>query len=59
MSKASPLVSVYDGRQLVGWIIARGKLGYESFDAREQSLGTFSTQAAAIDECIKQKAPAG
>jgi hypothetical protein len=48
----TPLVSVYDGRNLVGFILARGKLGFELFDHNEQSLGLFPSQreaAAALD----------
>jgi hypothetical protein len=57
MTTTSPLLSIYDGRQLVGWVLARGRRGFEAFDAGERSLGVFSTQAAAVDECIKQKVP--
>jgi hypothetical protein len=59
-STNSPLLSIYDGRSCVGFVLARGKRGYESFDAAgEQSLGLFEKQADAIDACIKTKAPAG
>ena len=44
-----PMLSVYDGRTCIGWIIARGKLGYEAFDADERSLGTYSSQRGAAD----------
>jgi hypothetical protein len=46
----TPLCSIYDGRELAGWIIARGKRGFEAFDAGERSLGTFKTQAEAINK---------
>jgi hypothetical protein len=55
MNTATSLLTITDGRACVGWIIARGKRGYESFSADERSLGVFSTQAAAVDECMKQK----
>ena len=47
------MVSVYDGRQYLGFILARGRSGYEVFDRDERSLGIYPTQreaAAALDE---------
>ena len=55
MSTSTPMLSVYDGRQLVGWVLARGRRGYEAFDAGEKSLGVFKTRDAAIDGCIKNE----
>jgi hypothetical protein len=46
--------SVYDGRQLVGWVLARGRRGFEAFTAGERSLGMFKTQDAAISACMKK-----
>ena len=54
MTTTSPLLSIYDGRQLVGWVLARGRRGYEAFTAGERSLGMFETRDAAIGKCIKQ-----
>jgi hypothetical protein len=34
-----PLVSVYDGRTCIGFVLARGARGFEAFDAAEKSLG--------------------
>jgi hypothetical protein len=45
----SALAYVTDGREAIGHIIARGKLGYEAFDRSEASLGLFKTQAAAAN----------
>ena len=45
----APMLSVYDGRQCVGWILARGKTGFEAFDAGERSLGLFDNQREAAD----------
>jgi hypothetical protein len=45
------LLSVFDGRPCAGFILERGKLGFEAFDADQHSLGTFPTvreAAAAI-----------
>jgi hypothetical protein len=44
---SSPLSYVTDGREAIGHIIARGRLGYELFDRDEKSLGIFKTQAEA------------
>jgi hypothetical protein len=41
------MLSVYDGRVCVGWIISRGPRGFEAFDSSERSLGTFETQREA------------
>jgi hypothetical protein len=54
----APLMAyVYDGRACLGFILARGKLGFESFDPNGKSLGVFATQeqaATAISGSIKQ-----
>jgi hypothetical protein len=44
------LLSVYDGRHCLGFVLPRGKLGFEAFDCDEQSKGLFTTQqeAAAV-----------
>jgi hypothetical protein len=36
-------LSVYDGRACTGFILNRGKLGFEALDADERSLGIFSS----------------
>jgi hypothetical protein len=40
---------VYDGRECLGFILARGKLGFEAFTSDERSLGLFPTQREAAD----------
>jgi hypothetical protein len=45
----SPLSYVTLGREAVGHVIARGKLGFEAFDREERSLGFFTTAAAAAN----------
>jgi hypothetical protein len=42
--KPAAMVSVYDGRRCVGFVLARGQAGFESFTADQVSLGTFPTQ---------------
>jgi hypothetical protein len=48
MDPASNILSVTDGRQSIGFLISRGKIGVEAFDADEKSIGTFpNVQVAA------------
>jgi len=54
---SSITTSVYDGRQCIGFVLAR-RSRYEAFTAGERSLGVFETKDAAIRECIKQTTPA-
>jgi hypothetical protein len=52
-ASSTPIVSVYDGRKRVGFILARGKLGFEAFDRNERSVGMYPTKqeaARALDE---------
>jgi len=42
------VVSVYDGRECVGFVFARGKTGYEAFNRDERSVGVFKTQREAV-----------
>jgi hypothetical protein len=41
------VVSVYDGRECVGFVLARGKTGFEAFNRNERSIGIFKTQREA------------
>jgi hypothetical protein len=48
---SSPLAYVYDGRECLGFVLSRGRAGFEAFDNEQRSLGIYSTQreaAAAI-----------
>ena len=45
----SPLSYVYDGRECLGFVLARGRLGHEAFDHKEVSLGVFKTPTAAAN----------
>jgi len=49
----TPLVSVYDGRDCLGFILARGKLGFEALDRDERSLGLFPTQREAAQRIME------
>ena len=44
------MLSVYDGRRCVGFVVARGRRGYEAFTAGECSLGVFETRDGAINK---------
>ena len=48
-SRRSPLSSVYDGRICRGFVIARGKLGFEAFDSDERSIGVYPTRREAVN----------
>jgi hypothetical protein len=45
----TPLVSVYSGRQCIGFVIARSKAGFEAFDPNDKSLGVFASMKLAAD----------
>ncbi|MFZ1151423.1 MAG: hypothetical protein WAR76_17065 [Xanthobacteraceae bacterium] len=42
-------LAVFDGRQCLGHILSRGRLGVEAFDRDDVSLGIFPNQKAAAD----------
>jgi hypothetical protein len=44
--------SVFDGRECVGHIVSRGKLGVEAYDARDRSVGIFPTMPLAANALI-------
>jgi len=44
-----PMLSIYDGRTCLGFVIPRGKLGFEALDADQRSLGIFPNQKGAAD----------
>ena len=45
----TPMVSVYDGRICRGFVIARGKLGFEALDSDERSTGVYPTRREAVN----------
>jgi hypothetical protein len=52
-NNAPTMLSVYSRTTCIGFILRRGKLGYEAFTANERSLGLFKNQndaAAAVSE---------
>jgi hypothetical protein len=52
MTAASPLAYVYDGRRCLGFILARGKPGFEAFDADDKSVGLFPSQREAANAVV-------
>lgn len=42
-------LAVYDGQTCVGFLLPRGKVGFEAFDAADKSLGTFPDMKSAAD----------
>jgi hypothetical protein len=46
-NNSSPMVSVYDGQRCIGFVFARGKCGFEAFDADQRPLGSFASQREA------------
>jgi len=46
---APKLVSVYSGQTLLGFVLSRGRDGFESFDAKERSIGVFPDMQQAAD----------
>ena len=51
-ARPTPLLTVYDGRQCLGHVLARGKAGYEAFDPSDKSLGIFETQRQAANALL-------
>jgi hypothetical protein len=50
---------IYDGTRCLGFILKRGKLGFEAIDREEASLGIFKTQTAAANAIFShEKSPA-
>jgi len=46
---ARTLSYVTDGREAIGFILERGRVGFEGFTREEKSLGLFKTAAAAAN----------
>jgi hypothetical protein len=52
MTVVSPMTYVYDGREALGHVIARGKAGFEAFDADDKSVGLFPSQREAANAVV-------
>ena len=53
-----PMATVYAGQTCIGFILSRGKTGFEAFTRDERSLGMFKTQREAADALSNRKGPA-
>jgi hypothetical protein len=54
-NKKPPMASVIHEQQCVGFLIARGPVGVEAFDAAEHSLGTFTDERDAVAAIFTHK----
>jgi hypothetical protein len=52
LSVVDPLAYVYDGRQCLGHVLARGKTSFEAFDRDDKSVGIFETQCQAANALL-------
>jgi hypothetical protein len=52
-AKPAPFVTVYDGRECLGFILSRGKLRFEALDREENSLGLFKSQREAAAALVE------
>ena len=56
----TPLAYVYDGRECLGHIVARGKTGFfEAFDRDDKSIGIFESQRQAANALVERAANGG
>jgi hypothetical protein len=55
----SPLSYVYDGRACLGFVLSRGRAGFEAFDREERSLGLFPTAPTAANAVFDAPANEG
>jgi hypothetical protein len=49
MNSEASMSYVTDGREAIGFVLARGRAGYEAFTVDERSLGLFETAAEAAN----------
>jgi hypothetical protein len=49
IANSQRLAFVTDGREAIGFVLNRGKAGFEAFNRAEQSLGVFPTAPAAAN----------
>jgi hypothetical protein len=47
--RSSSMSYVTDGREAIGFVLARGRAGYEALGREQHSLGLFKTAAAAAN----------
>jgi hypothetical protein len=44
----TPMLTVYDGIACIGFVLARGRDGFEAFDRNGKTVGKFKTQREAV-----------
>jgi hypothetical protein len=49
---SSFMLSVFSSTTCIGFVLERGKLGHEAFDANEKSIGIYGSQREAADAVI-------
>ena len=54
---ATPMVPVISGSVCLGFVRARGRIGFEAFNAGRQSIGIFADEHAAIAAIMSGKPP--
>jgi hypothetical protein len=50
-----PMVSVYNSRTCIGFVICRGPAGHEAYDAEQRSLGLFATEREAVAATLERR----
>jgi hypothetical protein len=53
LHRPASMLSVTNGRQTIGFLISRGKLGVEAFSIDEESIGLFKDVPTAATACWK------
>jgi hypothetical protein len=54
-TSTAPMSYIYDGRACLGFVLSRGRAGFEAFDREQNSLGMFPTQRAAAAAIMEIK----
>jgi hypothetical protein len=48
-TSTAPMSYIYDGRACLGFVLSRGRAGFEALDRDERSLGLYPTTPAAAN----------
>jgi hypothetical protein len=48
-TSTAPMSYIYDGRACLGFVLSRGRAGFEAFDREERSLGLYPAAPAAAN----------
>jgi len=55
----APMSYIYDGRACLGFVLSRGRAGFEAFDREGRSLGLFPTAPTAANAVFDASANEG